>query len=103
MPALFDGAVASKLPAFAVAAGEVASKLDPAAAIKAFDARLPKLRDLAHANAVRFLGEIRDKETGSRLAAAAWFALSVLADVPIANYARSWEEWGNRPDTPIEV
>ena len=40
---------------------------------------------------------------GGVRAAAAWFALSVLADVPIANYARSWEEWGNRTDTPIEV
>jgi len=40
---------------------------------------------------------------GGVRAAAAWFALSILADVPIANYARSWEEWGNRIDTPIEV
>ena len=40
---------------------------------------------------------------GGVRAAAAWFALSILADVPIANYARSWEEWGNRPDTPIEA
>ena len=23
--------------------------------------------------------------------------------LPVANYARSWEEWGNRTDTPIEV
>jgi len=40
---------------------------------------------------------------GGVRAAAAWFALNVLAGVPIANYARSWEEWGNRTDTPIEV
>lgn len=40
---------------------------------------------------------------GGVRAAAAWFALTVLAGVPIANYARSWEEWGNRADTPIEV
>ena len=39
---------------------------------------------------------------GGVRAAAAWFALSVLAGVPIANYARSWEEWGNRDDTPID-
>lgn len=40
---------------------------------------------------------------GGVRAAAAWFALDVLAGIPIANYARSWEEWGNRADTPIEV
>lgn len=71
VPALFEGAVASKLPAFAVAAGELASRLDTTAAIKIYDARQAKLRDLAEANAVRFLGEIRDGKTGSRLAAAA--------------------------------
>lgn len=70
VPALFEGAVASKLPAFAVAAGELASHLDADAAIKAYEAR-GKLRDLAAANAVRFLGEIRDPKTGPRLTAAA--------------------------------
>ena len=40
---------------------------------------------------------------GGVRAAAAWFALNVLAGLPVANYARSWEEWGNRDDTPIEV
>lgn len=39
---------------------------------------------------------------GGVRAAAAWFALNVLSGVPIANYARSWEEWGNREDTPID-
>jgi HEAT repeat protein len=69
--ALFDAAIAGKLPAFAVAAGEVASRIDPAAALKAYDGRIDRLRDLAAANAVRFLGEIRDPKTGARLAAAA--------------------------------
>ena len=40
---------------------------------------------------------------GGVRAAAAWFALGVLGGVPIANYARSWEEWGNRDDTPIDL
>jgi thiosulfate/3-mercaptopyruvate sulfurtransferase len=40
---------------------------------------------------------------GGVRAAAAWFVLSVLGGLPVANYARSWEEWGNRDDTPIEV
>jgi HEAT repeat protein len=71
VPALFDAAVASKLPSFAVAAGELASRLDAAAALKAYDARQARLRDLALGNAVRFLGEIRDEKTGPRLAAAA--------------------------------
>lgn len=39
---------------------------------------------------------------GGVRAAAAWFALAVLNDLEVANYARSWEEWGNRADTPIE-
>jgi len=71
VPDLFEAAVGARLPAFAVAAGELASSLDPAAAIKAYDGRNTKMRDLAAANAVRFLGEIRDGKTGARLAAAA--------------------------------
>lgn len=40
---------------------------------------------------------------GGVRAAAAWFVLSVLGGLTVANYARSWEEWGNRDDTPIET
>jgi thiosulfate/3-mercaptopyruvate sulfurtransferase len=40
---------------------------------------------------------------GGVRAAASWFVLSVLGGLQVANYARSWEEWGNRDDTPIEV
>ena len=41
---------------------------------------------------------------GGVRAAAAWFAISELAGIRgIRNYARSWEEWGNRPDTAIEA
>ncbi|MCK6460491.1 MAG: HEAT repeat domain-containing protein [Planctomycetes bacterium] len=71
VPALFDAAIATKAPAFAVAAGELASKLDPEAALKAYDAKPSKLRGLPLVNAVRFLGEIRTGKTGSRLAAVA--------------------------------
>jgi thiosulfate/3-mercaptopyruvate sulfurtransferase len=39
---------------------------------------------------------------GGIRAALAWFALSELGGLPVANYAGSWEEWGNRDDTPIE-
>jgi thiosulfate/3-mercaptopyruvate sulfurtransferase len=38
---------------------------------------------------------------GGIRAAAAWFALHELAGLDVANYARAWEEWGNRDDTPI--
>jgi thiosulfate/3-mercaptopyruvate sulfurtransferase len=31
-----------------------------------------------------------------------WFALSEILGVPARMYAASWEEWGNRDDTPIE-
>jgi HEAT repeat protein len=70
VPLLFDAAMSVKLPAFAVAAGELASKLDAEAAIKAYDGRPTKLRGFALANAVRFLGEIRNLKTVARLAAA---------------------------------
>ena len=39
---------------------------------------------------------------GGIRAALAWFALNELAGLPVANYAGSWEEWGNRDDTPID-
>jgi thiosulfate/3-mercaptopyruvate sulfurtransferase len=39
---------------------------------------------------------------GGVRAAAAWFVLHELAGLDVRNYARSWEEWGNRDDTPIE-
>jgi len=71
VPVAFEAAIGTKLPALAVAAGEVASKLGAEEAIKAYDARNTKLRYLPAANAVRFLSEIRDGKTGSRLAAAA--------------------------------
>jgi thiosulfate/3-mercaptopyruvate sulfurtransferase len=33
----------------------------------------------------------------------AWFVLTQLLDYPdVREYARSWVEWGNREDTPIE-
>ena len=41
---------------------------------------------------------------GGVRAAAAWFVLTELLGLTeVRNYARSWEEWGNRTDTPIEV
>lgn len=40
---------------------------------------------------------------GGVRSALAWFALHELAGLDVRNYAGSWEEWGNRSDTPVET
>ena len=51
VPLLFTAAIQAREPAFAVAAGEAANKLDPKAAVRAYDGKL-KLRKLPAAQAV---------------------------------------------------
>ncbi len=41
---------------------------------------------------------------GAVRAALAWFVLHELASLPnVKSYGGSWEEWGNRPDSPISL
>ncbi len=41
---------------------------------------------------------------GAVRAALAWFVLHELAGLPkVKSYGGSWEEWGNRPDSPISL
>ncbi|MHC4222513.1 MAG: hypothetical protein ACYSUN_00850 [Planctomycetota bacterium] len=68
---LFQAAISCKTPALAVAAGEAANKIDPNAALKLYDAGKGRRKGLTAANAVRFLGEIRARGAGTRLADAA--------------------------------
>ena len=72
VPLLFAAAMNSKASSFAVAAGEAANRLDPKAAVRAYDKRKSKgkRKKLKSAQAVRFLGEIRSKDAARRLAEA---------------------------------
>ncbi len=67
VPLLFESAVTTQQPDFAVRAGEVANLIDAEAAAAAYGQGKRKLRKFALANAARFLGEVKHASSGRAL------------------------------------